>query len=474
MSRKKYLLEIFFLVFLCCKIGTVSVNAAWEKEGAGWRYSENASYKKSSWFQEADGKWYYFDENGYMKTGWFQDKNGKWYYFDPSGFMKTGWIQDTTGKYYYLYSNGEMACNTLIDGIYQLGPDGAWINENKENSNLQQAQSDAAAAIKNQNIASYTAGTGSVYGSELTQAELDEVAEATAEFISQLTSNVSDLDTVERVLMAHNYLAAYYSPAQADEKNADTAWAALVGHKAHGAGYARAMKALCDAMGVNCYYVSSADNQYQWNLVEVEGKWYIVDVQVDASYFCFDCFLCGEEFYQRLYSELSYEKANYPVCSKKGYEILSYYGKHPQSSRTAFLISASSSYRYPDASSTEEKNQQALVIAQKIASEITGETDLEKVQKAAQIVSTYCAYAGYTMEGKDYRTAYGVFIKGEYSCAGATRALGMLLNCMGYSYEHVNENQYTHQWCVLTMDGQIRYADGQVGWAGYGKHPVAD
>lgn len=471
MGKRKYVFHVFFLVFVCCVIGIIPAKAAWEKEGAGWRYSENGNYKKSSWFQDTDGKWYYLDENGFMKTGWFQDKNGKWYYFDSNGSMKTGWIQDVSGKYYYLNPNGDMAFNTTIDGIYRLGPDGVWIDQNGKNANT---QSEAAKTIKNKNIASYTAGTGSVYGSELTQAELDEIAEAAAEFINELEWNVLELDAVEKVLMAHNYLAAYYSPAQANEEKTDTAWAALVGHKAQDAGYARAMKVLCDAMDVGCYYVSSADNQNQWNLVEVEGKWYIVDVAVDASYFCFDCFLCGEDFYQWLYDGLSYQKENYPVCAKKGYEILSYYGKYPQSSRVIFLISASSSYRYPDASSTTEKNQQALVIAQKIASEITGETDLEKVKKAAQIVSAYCASAGYTMEGKDYRTPYGVFIKGEYSCAGATRALGMVLNCMGYSYEHVNENQYTHQWCILTMDGQIGYADGQVGWAGYGKHPAAD
>ena len=73
--------------------------------------------------------------------------------------------------------------------------------------------------------------------------------------------------------------------------------------------------------------------------------------------------------------------------------------------------------------------------------------------------------------GSDYYTAYGVFIKGESSCAGCTRALGMVLEEMGYSWKHVNENQWTHQWVELTMDGQVGYADGQVGLAGYGTYP---
>lgn len=121
-----------------------------------------------------------------------------------------------------------------------------------------------------------------------------------------------------------------------------------------------------------------------------------------------------------------------------------------------------------------DKQAMAREVAQQIANSIDGATDLEKVTKAAQIVSWYSSQCQYTMEGRDYATAYGVFIKGEYSCAGSTRALGLVLECMGYQWTHANENQYTHQWCILTMDGQVGFADGQVGWAGYGKHPVAE
>ena len=99
-------------------------------------------------------------------------------------------------------------------------------------------------------------------------------------------------------------------------------------------------------------------------------------------------------------------------------------------------------------------------------------TDLDRVSRAAIYVSSFSKRCKYTMSGKDYSTAYGVFIKKEYSCAGSTRALGMVLDCMGYKWKHVNENKYSHQWCRLKMDGKTGYADGQVGWAGYGKHPV--
>ena len=54
--------------------------------------------------------------------------------------------------------------------------------------------------------------------------------------------------------------------------------------------------------------------------------------------------------------------------------------------------------------------------------------------------------------------------KGEYSCAGATRALGMVLECMGYKWEHVNPNQWTHQWCKVTMDGQAGWQTDRSEW----------
>lgn len=120
--------------------------------------------------------------------------------------------------------------------------------------------------------------------------------------------------------------------------------------------------------------------------------------------------------------------------------------------------------------SQKEKDAQALEVAKQIAAVIPaeGKSDLERVQMAAHIVSYFSKFCTYTMSGKDYSTAYGVFVKGEYSCAGSTRALGLVLTCMGYQWKHINENQYTHQWCEVYMDDQIGFADGQTGLVGYG------
>lgn len=97
-------------------------------------------------------------------------------------------------------------------------------------------------------------------------------------------------------------------------------------------------------------------------------------------------------------------------------------------------------------------------------------TDRAKVELAALYVSEFCKRCRYTMSGPYYATPYGVFIAHEYSCAGATRALGLVLNYLGYQYHHENENQYTHQWCTLMMDGRMGWADGQAGTADYGNY----
>lgn len=124
------------------------------------------------------------------------------------------------------------------------------------------------------------------------------------------------------------------------------------------------------------------------------------------------------------------------------------------------------------------KSDQALEVAQEIADYINENApedaaDIDKVYAAAQIVAMFSSNATYTTDDPDYQSPYGVFVKGVYTCAGSTRALGLVLTCMGYEWEHVNEGEWSHQWCRLTMDGQVGYADGQGGLVGYGNHPAA-
>ena len=127
---------------------------------------------------------------------------------------------------------------------------------------------------------------------------------------------------------------------------------------------------------------------------------------------------------------------------------------------------------------TAEQAAKADAIAKSIADSIMSNkaytTDLDRVSAAAHVVAQYAAKGRYGAdENKYYRTPYGLFVTGNFTCAGTTRSLGRVLEFMGYEWTHVNENEWLHQWNVLYMDGRIGYADAAViptGRAGYGEY----
>ena len=111
-------------------------------------------------------------------------------------------------------------------------------------------------------------------------------------------------------------------------------------------------------------------------------------------------------------------------------------------------------------------------------------TDLERIGLAAKIINEL-----YVAENKGgsiysivddeivsvmipgYNQPYGTLITHHSTCAGDVRALGMILEYMGFEWYHVNENKWDHQWCVVyDVDGQTAFADGSMyGICGYGE-----
>lgn len=65
----------------------------------------------------------------------------------------------------------------------------------------------------------------------------------------------------------------------------------------------------------------------------------------------------------------------------------------------------------------------------------------------------------YSTDIPHYNDPYGYLIIGAASCAGCTRTTGLCLNILGISYEHVNENQWTHQWCRVNINGTYWICD---------------
>lgn len=124
--------------------------------------------------------------------------------------------------------------------------------------------------------------------------------------------------------------------------------------------------------------------------------------------------------------------------------------------------------------SKSDKERIALCIAQNVARDIESccSTDYEKANAAAAYVSNLCNYTPYTSEDPDYRTPYGILVCKAYTCAGTTRAVGLILDQLGIAWVHANENQWTHQWNIITdMDGLgVGWADGMIGLADYGEY----
>lgn len=122
----------------------------------------------------------------------------------------------------------------------------------------------------------------------------------------------------------------------------------------------------------------------------------------------------------------------------------------------------------------KEKAAQADAVAKQIADIVMSNpmysSDRARVNAAARMVACHCDDAMYGTDSGSvyYRSPAGVFVEGIYNCSGATRALGRVLDYMGFTWEHAHENEYEHQWCNVVMDGYPGYAAGLEGFADYG------
>ena len=141
--------------------------------------------------------------------------------------------------------------------------------------------------------------------------------------------------------------------------------------------------------------------------------------------------------------------------------------------RAAAALGKHDYYKYCSKEQAEQADAVARNIATRVLSDTSLNTDLAKVRKAASIVfREYIVPNQYgTDANKYYRGPYGVFIAGIHTCAGGARGLGRVLDFMGYDWEHANPNAWTHQWCIVNMDGQSGYADGMGYGCGFGTHP---
>ncbi|MDE6750199.1 MAG: hypothetical protein K2K21_14225 [Lachnospiraceae bacterium] len=110
---------------------------------------------------------------------------------------------------------------------------------------------------------------------------------------------------------------------------------------------------------------------------------------------------------------------------------------------------------------TDTEFQAAYNEALKIVQPLVGLSSEEQVKGiySALRAMTDNGTVSYSEDAPHYNDAYGYLINHVASCAGSARTTGLCLNMLGMSYEHVNENQWDHQWCRVNINGTMWIVD---------------
>lgn len=104
---------------------------------------------------------------------------------------------------------------------------------------------------------------------------------------------------------------------------------------------------------------------------------------------------------------------------------------------------------------TDEEFQAAYNVAVEIVTPLIGLSREEQLMGIAAAIRNLfdSGKVQYSVEAAHYDDPYGYFVVGVGSCAGCARATGLCLNMLNIPYEHVNENQWSHQWCRVNVNG---------------------
>lgn len=152
---------------------------------------------------------------------------------------------------------------------------------------------------------SYTAGTNSIYGSKLSQDELNAVANVAADFATNYVN--SSMDNDAKIRAGYNYIKNNVTYVDWRETNyANTAYGALVEKKAACSGMTRAFVALMDAVDVKAYWIHATGNDHQWNMVEFNDGFYFIDIDANIA-------SGGEFIYKAATHPYAYDTAAYPA-----------------------------------------------------------------------------------------------------------------------------------------------------------------
>lgn len=124
----------------------------------------------------------------------------------------------------------------------------------------------------------YKAGNNNVYGVRLNQSDLNKLKKEVDRVVAMVIK--PGMKDYEKLNALGEYLTTKttYQEWQKHRYN-NTACGPLLRGRGACSGYARALKALCDAADLPCYYVHATFRDHQWNMVRLDGIWFHIDAQ---------------------------------------------------------------------------------------------------------------------------------------------------------------------------------------------------
>lgn len=152
-----------------------------------------------------------------------------------------------------------------------------------------------------------------LYGSytpETYLTELEAIDESAQTILSQTNSTMT---TYEKLLIIHDKLALMCNYGGMSSASAGNIKGAFIDKTVVCEGFSRAFLYLCQRAGIRCMYVTGQLltkpeedlwGTHAWNFVEVDNKWYLIDMTADGSFpgiVGHDGFLRGKDYFEQSY-----------------------------------------------------------------------------------------------------------------------------------------------------------------------------
>ena len=123
--------------------------------------------------------------------------------------------------------------------------------------------------------------------------QMGEFMNAVQSTVAELNAQTQGMDQYQKVKAIHDYICKQVTYVNDGSKLVHTAAPAFIGDKGYVCeGYAKSMKILCDAMGIDCACVcglakstsAGSGAAHMWNYIQMEdSRWYMVDATWDDS-----------------------------------------------------------------------------------------------------------------------------------------------------------------------------------------------